>query len=313
MTTIVLRSVKGALLTHDEVDANFRNLNDDKVEEGSITASEVANVPAGDISATDVQAAVNELDTEKAPLASPALTGTPTAPTASIGTNTTQLATTAFVEAAAATTITVADESSDTTSFPVFVTAATGDLPPKSGTNLTFNSLTGDLSATLIAGITSANLLDKTATETITSTWTLPSPSLTGIPTAPTAAIGTDTTQLATTAFVEAAAAPVGSAANGSLIISSGAITVTSKLIITTYVVGTEGAAATDDLDTINGGEDGQTIVFRSTSSSQDTTFKDNVDNLRLAGDFTLTNAQDTITLIKDAALWFEVSRSNNA
>ena len=33
----------------------------------------------------------------KANLASPALTGTPTAPTASSGTNTTQLATTAFV------------------------------------------------------------------------------------------------------------------------------------------------------------------------------------------------------------------------
>ena len=36
----------------------------------------------------------------KAPLASPALTGTPTAPTAAVGTNTTQLATTAFVQAA---------------------------------------------------------------------------------------------------------------------------------------------------------------------------------------------------------------------
>jgi hypothetical protein len=34
----------------------------------------------------------------KAPLASPALTGTPTAPTASSGTNTTQVATTAFVQ-----------------------------------------------------------------------------------------------------------------------------------------------------------------------------------------------------------------------
>tara|TARA_B100000424_G_scaffold117538_2_gene88727 strand:+ start:599 stop:2620 length:2022 start_codon:yes stop_codon:yes gene_type:complete len=38
----------------------------------------------------------------KAPLASPALTGTPTAPTASAGTNTTQLATTAFVTTAVA-------------------------------------------------------------------------------------------------------------------------------------------------------------------------------------------------------------------
>ena len=36
----------------------------------------------------------------KAPLASPALTGTPTAPTASSGTNSTQIATTAFVAAA---------------------------------------------------------------------------------------------------------------------------------------------------------------------------------------------------------------------
>src|SRR6059058_5290082 len=36
----------------------------------------------------------------KAPLASPALTGTPTAPTATAGTNTTQIATTAFVTAA---------------------------------------------------------------------------------------------------------------------------------------------------------------------------------------------------------------------
>lgn len=39
---------------------------------------------------------------QKAPLASPALTGTPTAPTASAGTNTTQIATTAFVTAAIA-------------------------------------------------------------------------------------------------------------------------------------------------------------------------------------------------------------------
>ena len=35
---------------------------------------------------------------DKAPLASPALTGTPTAPTASSGTSTTQIATTAFVQ-----------------------------------------------------------------------------------------------------------------------------------------------------------------------------------------------------------------------
>jgi len=40
------------------------------------------------------------VDTSFAKKASPALTGTPTAPTASVNTNTTQIATTAFVEAA---------------------------------------------------------------------------------------------------------------------------------------------------------------------------------------------------------------------
>ena len=54
--------------------------------------------------------------------------------------------------ATVATTITVADESSDTTCFPLFATAATGNLAPKSGTNLTFNSDTGALSATSFAG-----------------------------------------------------------------------------------------------------------------------------------------------------------------
>lgn len=43
---------------------------------------------------SSVQSELNK----KAPLASPKLTGTPTAPTASAGTNTTQIATTAFVK-----------------------------------------------------------------------------------------------------------------------------------------------------------------------------------------------------------------------
>jgi len=41
-------------------------------------ASAVTTTPAGSLAATDAQAAVNELDGEKAPLASPALTGMPT-------------------------------------------------------------------------------------------------------------------------------------------------------------------------------------------------------------------------------------------
>ena len=48
--------------------------------------------------------------------------------------------------------ITAADESSDTTCFPVFVTAATGNLAPKTGSNLSFNSSSGLLTATAFAG-----------------------------------------------------------------------------------------------------------------------------------------------------------------
>ena len=50
------------------------------------------------------------------------------------------------------TDITVADESSDTTCFPLFVTAATGDLAPKTGSNLAFNSSSGALTATSFSG-----------------------------------------------------------------------------------------------------------------------------------------------------------------
>lgn len=74
MTTIVTRQTKGSPLSWTEADANFINLNTDKAEVSVVAL--------------------------KAPLASPDLTGVPTAPTATNGTNTTQLATTAFVQAA---------------------------------------------------------------------------------------------------------------------------------------------------------------------------------------------------------------------
>lgn len=69
---------KGSPLLNTEVDGNFRGIND-------------------------------ELAT-KAPLASPALTGTPTAPTATAATNTTQLATTAFVHAERSNTATLTNK-----------------------------------------------------------------------------------------------------------------------------------------------------------------------------------------------------------
>ena len=53
----------------------------------------------------------------------------------------------ATVTAGVPTTITVADEATDTSCFIGFFTAATGDLGPKTNTNLTFNSNTGVLTS----------------------------------------------------------------------------------------------------------------------------------------------------------------------
>ena len=54
-----------------------------------------------------------------------------------------------------ATNVTVTDESADASCFPLFVTTNTGTIPPKVGSNLTFNSSTGLLSATNVSGTTS--------------------------------------------------------------------------------------------------------------------------------------------------------------
>ena len=104
----------------------------------------------------------------KAPLASPTFTGTPVAPTASDATtNTTQIATTAFVQSVSGGL--VADAINDGT---------TGVAPSQ---NAVFDGLA--LKAPIADAI------------------------FTGTPTAPTAASGTNTTQIATTAFVQSAAA----------------------------------------------------------------------------------------------------------
>jgi len=59
--------------------------------------------------------------------------------------------------------VTIADESTDTTCFPLFATAATGDIQPKSGSNLTFNSDTGILTATGFAGNITGNVTGNTS------------------------------------------------------------------------------------------------------------------------------------------------------
>ena len=78
--------------------------------------------------------------------------------------------------AGSAAQVTVANEATDTTCFPTFVTGATGNLQAKSNANLTFNSSNGTLSATSFSGNLSGNVTGtiQTAAQTnITSVGTL--------------------------------------------------------------------------------------------------------------------------------------------
>ncbi len=206
------------------------------------------------------EAQIGELITNKAPLASPALTGTPTAPTAASGTNTTQIATTAFVKAAidaagggggggsyaqnlwtgkvttAASTAAKTVTLDDPDTFPgwgsnviVALTFTNGNsaanptlsyaglaipMAGYTGDGITSPSTTAEANKIgagetillypygeyLVHGATEAQVGDLMAGKA-----PLASPALTGTPTAPTAAAGTNTTQVATTAFVHAA------------------------------------------------------------------------------------------------------------
>ncbi|HDZ4030365.1 TPA: phage tail protein [Escherichia coli] len=117
-----------------------------------------------------------------APKESPTFTGTPKAPTPAAGNNTTQVATTAFVQAALTALINGAPATLDTLKE---IAAAINNDPNFSTTINNALALKAPLS----------------------------SPALTGTPTAPTAAQSVNNTQIATTAFVKSAiAAMVGSA-----------------------------------------------------------------------------------------------------
>jgi|GEM_PF-1007594 len=87
---------------------------------------------------------------------------------------------------------------------------------------------------TLVGGDTAQTLTNKTinfASNTLTGVAPLASPALTGIPTAPTAAVNTDTTQLATTAFVTAERSNTATLTNKTL--TSPALTTESVNVVT--------------------------------------------------------------------------------
>jgi hypothetical protein len=94
------------------------------------------------------------------------------------------------------------------------------------------------------------------------------------------------------------------------LTIATGAVTATGSY----HSVDTEADAASDDLDTINGGVGGMRLVLRASDSGRTVVVKDGTGNIQCAGDMSLDNIQDTIELIYDdvQTAWLEVGRSDN-
>jgi len=163
----------------------------------------------------------NELDTLKAPLNSPALTGTPTAPTPTGGDNSTKIATTAYVEGEVANCLPLSGGSltgnlsvsgtitgnvtGNVTGNADTATNATNDANgnPITGTYLPLagGTLTGDVSASAdlsVAGDTSLTNLSVSGTT-----------ALNGNSTAITQPIDDNSTKIATTEYVQAEIKPI--------------------------------------------------------------------------------------------------------
>jgi hypothetical protein len=100
----------------------------------------------------------------------------------------------------------------------------------------------------------------------------------------------------------------------GTLLTISGGVISTGGKKIEYHKVETESGAATDDLDTINGANNGDVLILRPTNGAHTVVVKHATGNIRLDGsvDFSMDSSLDTIVLLYAATLWVELSRSNN-
>ncbi len=89
--------------------------------------------------------------------------------------------------------------------------------------------------------------------------------------------------------------------------ISAGAITATRSV----HAVDTEGAAATDDLDTINGGQTGALLVLRAAHADRTVVVKPDTGNVGLDADYYLDSTAKHLLLLYDGSRWVAVARSH--
>jgi len=90
-------------------------------------------------------------------------------------------------------------------------------------------------------------------------------------------------------------------------------VTIVSGVIIITqtcHTVDTEGDAANDDLDTINGGTEGNVIILRAENDARTVVIRHNTGNIWLQGkaDISLDDIRDAIILAYDGIKWIGIS-----
>ena len=205
----------------------------------------LAQAPIADLDAA-TKLYVDTADALRAPINNAALTGVPTAPTAGVAVNNTQIATTAFVKS-----LGLPDPGGGGRELRGQVrrrhvgrSGAAGrsegnlEATPKQYVDnglalkapLASPSLTGTPLAPTAAAATNTTQIATTAFVKSLAYAPLADPALTGTPTAPTAAVGVNSTQIATTAFVKSLAyAPLASP------------TFTGKVITAAPVTGSSG------------------------------------------------------------------------
>ncbi len=192
----------------------FVDLSSSQTVGGAKTFSTVPKSSQDASGGTDLvrKSQLDSLLSAKAPLGSPGFTGTPTAPTAAPATNTTQIATTAFVQdalagAGAGDMLKAVYDTTDNGKVDVAEVAEAVPWTGVTGKPSSFTPAAHTHPTSEVTGLDAA----------LAAKAPLASPDLTGTPTAPTAAAGTSSTQIATTGFVAAAVAALIAGSPGAL------------------------------------------------------------------------------------------------
>jgi hypothetical protein len=217
---------------------------DEQIAAGGIVtlpALDVTYTPAGAVSSTNVQAAIAELDAEKAPLYSPAFLGEPTTPTPIANDNSTKIANTLWVNTYTVTYVTSFMQNYVDGALSAIVGTA---MPKPIGT-----AAVG--TATKYSREDHVHPSDPTRAP-------IASPAFTGNPTAPTPPPGDNDLSIATTAFVQNA---LGTIPAQVVVFSTGDVKLTFKTVADTGWVlfndgtmgdATSGGTARANADTVD-------------------------------------------------------------